>query len=982
MRATARFLLLLLAARLAVAGEPDVPAASAQDEPRTQQQWSAITMFHGLPSPNVRAIAQDADGILWFGTDAGLVRYDGVRLERETLGTAPARVRALAVDDNQRLWVGTDAGAFLRRGPAFVAVPESAGHPVTAIAHGPDGAVALASEHGVLLSAAPGSGEEILVRTRGPQVIPLFRTADGAAVPLVAIARHGTALLVGTRGRGLLRIEGERTSELPDPNRPFFVTALIHDGAGRALLGAETSAGGRGLFALEGTKTRALDVPTGPVAALAVDGRGSLWVGTRDLGLFEVRDGRVAAHVTLETSGGALQSDHILAVFADRDGVLWIGTDRGVCRYDPGAPRVQRLGPTPRGNFIHALLASSDGRLWAGTQRGLYVREPDRRTWSAAPALGPLTTVYALAEMPDGRLLAGTPGGLYEAPAGGTVWTRVKARDGGGGGTGESVRAIRRFEGAAYLATYGRGLERIEGGERVLVWPAESDEMARREVVSLSVAGDALWIGTTGAGTFVLRGGRVTRDEALSALGTTWSVVAGAGGAHWIGSNRGLHRRSGDRLEPIVAGPEVRAVLVDEGAPGGIWCASTGSGLMRVAASADGTVTSHLATDYGLPSDSVYAIARVPGDGLALGTNRGLALYDPGRTPPGLRLRRVLGRRPYPPEEWGALHLEYPQNSLLVETTALGSRTYPEHFQYTFALEAANGRTLQRRTSHDGQFVAESLSPGAYCLEAWALDVDLRASAPVSLCFDVARAPMPWTSIALAALLAAALLALGWGYRQNRRLSAVNVALSETRLQLVQETENERRRIARDLHDQTLADLRRLLLQAPTHRDEVESISTEVRRICEDLSPSVLANVGLAPALEWALEESVRHLSPESPCQATFVCADGVADRLTLDPAAEIQIYRIVQEALSNVIRHARAREVRLSLTLANDGALEIAVEDDGHGFDARTVARGHGLDNMRTRASLVGAAVEWRPREGGGTVFLLRRTNPAQASS
>jgi signal transduction histidine kinase/ligand-binding sensor domain-containing protein len=977
MRATAVALSLLLGASLCIADDEPTPAPA--DEPRTQQQWSAITMFHGLPSPNVRAIAQDAEGILWFGTDAGLVRYDGVRLEREPLGTAPARVRALAVDDNGRLWAGTEGGAFLRRGPAFVPVPESAGHAVTAIAHGPDGSVSLASERGMLLNAVPGSGTgEIAVRTRGPQEIPLFRTADGAGLPLLALARRGTTLLAGTRGRGLLRFEGERVSELPDPDRPFFVTAIALDATGRAFLGAETSGGGRGLFVLEGTRTRALDVPTGTVAAIAADARGSLWVGTRERGLFEVRDGRVAAHVTLETSGGALQSDHVLAVFADRDGVLWIGTDRGVCRYDPGAPRVQRLGPTPRGNFIHALLASGDGRLWAGTQRGLYVREAGRRTWSAAPALGPLTTVYTLAEMPDGRLLAGTPGGLYEAPAGGTAWTRVPARGDAASGAVASVRAVRIFDGSAYLATFGRGLERIEGGERVLVWPGESDDPSWRDVVSLSVVGNALFIGTTGAGTFVFRNGVVTRDAGLSTLGTVWAVVPGVGGELWIASERGLHRRIGDRLDPMMGGSEARAVLPDET---GAWCATTRSGLLRVAPVPDGVVTSHLATDYGLPSDSVYALVRVPEDGLALGTNRGLALYDPGRTPPRLRLRRILGRRPYPPEEWSALHLEYPQNSLLVETAALGSRTYPEHFQYAFTLKAASGRVLRQRTSHDGQFVAESLSPGAYCVEARALDVDLRPSAPLSLCFDVARAPMPWTSISLAALLAVALLALAWGYHQNRRLSATNVTLSETRLQLVQETENERRRIARDLHDQTLADLRRLLLQAPSHRDEVESISTEVRRICEDLSPSVLANVGLPPALEWALEESVRHLPAESPCRATFICPDGVADRLMLDPAAEIQIYRIVQEALSNVVRHAQARKMRLSLALADDGVLEIAVEDDGRGFDPRTVARGHGLANMRTRASLVGAEVGWSARMGGGTVFRLRTTTLSRPS-
>jgi len=98
-------------------------------------------------------------------------------------------------------------------------------------------------------------------------------------------------------------------------------------------------------------------------------------------------------------------------------------------------------------------------------------------------------------------------------------------------------------------------------------------------------------------------------------------------------------------------------------------------------------------------------------------------------------------------------------------------------------------------------------------------------------------------------LLALALLAMWWGYRQNRNLFGANRQLADTRMQLANETETERRRIARDLHDQTLADLRRLMMltdQLPesknghvepsAFRDEIESISTEIRRICEDLS--------------------------------------------------------------------------------------------------------------------------------------------------
>jgi signal transduction histidine kinase len=340
----------------------------------------------------------------------------------------------------------------------------------------------------------------------------------------------------------------------------------------------------------------------------------------------------------------------------------------------------------------------------------------------------------------------------------------------------------------------------------------------------------------------------------------------------------------------------------------------------------------------------------------------------------------VLGRRPYTQEEWASLRLDYPQNSLLVQAAAVGSRTYPERFQYAFSLDDGRGRSFSHTLSRDGQFAAESLQPGRYRVTARAFGTNLVASAPVTLDFEVAGAPIPWPSIALAALLACALLALAWGAVQYRRLQVASAALSETRLQLVQETENERRRIARDLHDQTLADLRGLLIALPASgagaavRDDVEAISSEVRRICEDLSPSVLENVGLTAALEWALDETVRRRPKDEPLRGSFTCSDDLADRLSLEPAAEIQIYRIVQEALANAARHSGARELRLAVELSPEGTLAITLDDDGRGFDAESVHEGRGLSNIRSRASLIGAQVEWRVRVGGGTRFVLRK--------
>jgi signal transduction histidine kinase len=143
-------------------------------------------------------------------------------------------------------------------------------------------------------------------------------------------------------------------------------------------------------------------------------------------------------------------------------------------------------------------------------------------------------------------------------------------------------------------------------------------------------------------------------------------------------------------------------------------------------------------------------------------------------------------------------------------------------------------------------------------------------------------------------------------------------------------------------------------------RGEIEAISGEIRRICEDLSPSVLANVGLTAALEWALANAVAHLPEGEKFEYEFACDEGVEERLALDAGERIQVYRIVQEAVTNVCRHARAARVRLSAGIDDAGAFVVELED-------------RGVANIRSRASMIGAEVSWSRREGGGSRFVLR---------
>ena len=102
-------------------------------------------------------------------------------------------------------------------------------------------------------------------------------------------------------------------------------------------------------------------------------------------------------------------------------------------------------------------------------------------------------------------------------------------------------------------------------------------------------------------------------------------------------------------------------------------------------------------------------------------------------------------------------------------------------------------------------------------------------------------------------------------------------------------------------------------------RGEIESISQEVRRICEDLSPSVLQNVGFAAALEFALSHAVAHAPPERQFEYEFVCDEALEERTKLTPNVQMQIYRITQEAVNNISRHANATKVRMVVGVSPD---------------------------------------------------------------
>lgn len=218
--------------------------------------------------------------------------------------------------------------------------------------------------------------------------------------------------------------------------------------------------------------------------------------------------------------------------------------------------------------------------------------------------------------------------------------------------------------------------------------------------------------------------------------------------------------------------------------------------------------------------------------------------------------------------------------------------------------------------------------------------------------------------------------------RLDREVARRTAELTELARHLQTVREDERAHLARELHDELgalltaakldVARVRRMARTAAPEIDERLLHMSELldqgialkRRIIEDLRPSALSNLGLIPALEILTQEFAQRSGLQLNLELVNTPTDD-GDRLAM--------YRLVQEALTNVMRHAKAKQVRISLGEA-DGWLQLSIRDDGRGFDPGAVGSGHhGLLGMRYRIESLGGTLQLLSAPGRGTLVVAR---------
>jgi len=637
---TAGLVLLVLVAQL-------LPATASGRE-QAAMHFDRLSVTEGLSQNTVTAIVQDQTGFMWFATESGLDRYDGLafknyRTERGNPNSLSSEfIRNLDLAEDGSLWLATDGGGISRWNPEADSF--------TTYRHDPENAASLSTDH---------------IRT--------------------VLADSRGFVWVGTRDSGLDRLDlatGEFTHfvHLADDANTLSndaIYALARDNDGNLWIGTGDGLNRLEIETDEITRYRnSPDDPSGlgdtPVSSLLIDHDGTLWVGTPRSGLhsFSTESMEFKHYVHSDSDPLSLSSNRVEVIFEDDKHHLWIGTDNGLNLMDVerGTFATYRNDPTDTASlsndFVFSIFQDRGGMLWVGTNTG-GLNKWNPRSWSFGhfqPSVGDdensfsNRTVTSFAEDPDGNVWVGTFGGginIMDRSDGSVRQLRHDPGNPEGLSDDRVMALLADRSGQIWAGTMTGGLNRIDpqsGTARVYQHdPSEPSSIAANGVMSLLEDSEGtIWVGTFGggvsrldnlAGVFTNFGHDPADDATLSSPRAT-SIVQDTNGTIWVGTDGGglnkLESASGtwrqlrhDPDDPAsLSSNTVYALHVDNS--GNLWV-GTRTGLDRLTGSTDATETprfQNISTRHGLADNAVYGIKPDSAGNLWLSTNHGLTSYN------------------------------------------------------------------------------------------------------------------------------------------------------------------------------------------------------------------------------------------------------------------------------------------------------------------------------------------------------------------
>ncbi len=948
----------------------------------------------GLPAGEVRQIVETAGGALWIATASGPCRFHGERANPLPIacqrlgggtGTEPIGVFAL-LEDGGRLWAASSDGLWSADPSADPAVFERVALAIPRAANGHASLRALSPDGSGGLWLATGRG--IARRTSRGKVFA-YATFTGAGDDRVASVLRDRAgrLWVAHFDRGLLvwwppdeahmpepgwsLEQGDRAPAAPGalglPSRPGEVCRLttaaglpddrVRNGLMQSSDGAVWAGTVSGLVRLRGEELRTYGRSEGfgddALSPAAEDRDGDLWFGSASGGVM-----RWSVHgLTSYGAEDGLIGGRMREFVEDgTDGLTVLGEGSFAQRFDGRRFEPSRFGPAPPlvegWGWGEIGFEDERGGWWIADSGGIAVypsarsapqrdRRPAERVYGPADGL-PGADVFRLYRDRAGRTWASLidTGGLAVMRPAARRFERVEAR---APATGESPLALAFAENRAGDVWIG-----FDDG-RLRHWHQDRLELQGMvhepsAIVALRFdSQDRLWLATQAGEVIALRDAAASAPQIerfhLAKSGPQPEILSlevDAFDRPYFGSWSGV-----DRLDP-----RTRAVR-------------------------------HIGRRDGLANSVVQTIHRDATGALWFGTFQGVSrlMPEPPGTParaPSLRVMGldVAGHRQSLPEfgvqQLEGLVLEADQNNLRVRLAGLSSAEACD-----FSTRLADAEALFSEFRPDATVAYASLRPGAYRLEARARCGSAETPVATVLTFRVLA---PWWSRGWFLALSAAIVA-GLVFAAHRQ-----------RLQRALAVERVRTQIATDLHDDLGQNLSRIAILSEVAK---RAPNSDVKRL-DEIADTARALADAAGEIVWAidprrddletllarLQRSSEELLTERGVGWRFELGPG-ASAISLPPEARRHLYLVLKEAIHNAARHSGAGLVELSLR-RNGRDLVAEVRDDGRGFVEPPAGEpssrsGSGLLNMRQRAEQLGAALEIRPRETGGTVVRLR---------
>jgi len=925
---------------------------------------------NSLSSNAVSSIYQDQEGALWIGTDGGglnrLVLPEGHRddvsevegLERENErwwhyvndpsdphSLSHNNITAIFEDQSGSIWVGTDGGGLDR----FDQEKERFIH----YQHDPDDA------HGMRESL---SSDEITA---------IYQDRDGV-------------LWIGTSGGGLNIFDPEKETFAHYQNVPGdphslssnVVLSIFQDREGVLWFGSHGGGAskldvGRWDFAhYKNDPNNPNSLGDNMVWVLYQDRGGALWIGTMLGGLnrFERETGNWRHYRHDLDDPDSLSNDWVSVIYEDRSGVLWIGTRSGLDRFEPETETFTHYQADPdgpprsRSNNVLAIYQGHEGDFWIGTEGGLYGFDREKESWSQS---------Y--------RHDSGDPDSLSSD----MVLSFLEDRDG-----------------MLWIGTARAGLIRFDPEKETFTQyqndPGNPRSLSSNAVVSIFQDREGvLWISTLGGlDKLVLPEGH--RDDVSEAEGFN------------PGTGAFTHYREKDGL------PNDTVHCTVEDGKGNLWV-STNKGLSRFDPQRE-TFRNYDVTD-GLQSNEFNASACHVSDSeeMFFGGINGFNVFFPEHVqdnptvPPVVLTYLAQGGEEVnleiPVDSVTEVTLEWPDNAFEFEFAAL-SFAQPEKNQYAYYLDGFEETWNEVETRRYGQYT--NLPGGTYTLRVRGSNNDGIWN-KVGTAIKITVVPPFWATWWFRGILFIALVGIVLGaYRlrvrnleaRGRELES-QVAQRTAELMQIEETlrqsemekavSAERSRLARDLHDAVTQTLFSASLIAETLPRSWERDQEKGHRLLEELrqlSRGALAEMRtllleLRPAalVETSLSDLLHQLAEAATGQGGVPVEVTVEGECTLPQDVHIALYRITQEALNNVTKHARAGQVTVHLSCTpfpsieadggQRGKVKLVVSDDGRGFNPDEVSPDSlGLGIMQERAEAIGATLEIEsgPGHGSGT--------------